>query len=124
MFVYFFVLRIRRPPRITRMTLAVPTRLSSDLFTPVARLRGKVRLRRFPRITLTVLPPRRFAIEGEMTARARRAIAGRRLYDEMSQMMFATSDTDRTLFEALLEASHVHGRGSAVVEDVKREPLT
>src|SRR3546814_15009618 len=59
-----------------------------------------------------------------MTARARRAIAGRRLYDEMSQMMFATSDTDRTLFEALLEASHVHGRGSAVVEDVKREPLT
>ena len=102
----------------------IPVRIDGAQFTPFSRLRGKVRLRRFPRITLTVLPPRRFAIEGEMTARARRAIAGRRLYDEMSQMMFATSDTDRTLFEALLEASHVHGRGSPIVEDVKRDPLT
>lgn len=102
----------------------IPVRIDGAQFTPFSRLKGKVRLRRFPRIQLTVLPPRRFTIEGEMTARARRAIAGRRLYDEMSQMMFATSDTDRTLFEALLEAQHVHGRGALVVEDVKREPLS
>ena len=31
---------------------------------------GKVRLRWFPKIRLTILPPRRFAIEGEMSARA------------------------------------------------------
>ncbi|WP_255326460.1 acyl-[ACP]--phospholipid O-acyltransferase [Sphingobium sp. EM0848] len=102
----------------------IPVRIDGAQFTPFSRLKGKVRLRHFPKITLTVLPSRRFTIEGEMTARARRAIAGRRLYDEMSQMMFATSDTDRTLFEALLEAQHVHGRGAAVVEDVKREPLS
>jgi acyl-[acyl-carrier-protein]-phospholipid O-acyltransferase/long-chain-fatty-acid--[acyl-carrier-protein] ligase len=102
----------------------IPVRIDGAQFTPFSRLKGKVRLRRFPKITLTVLPPRRFTIEGEMTARARRAIAGRRLYDEMSQMMFATSDTDRTLFDALLEAQHIHGRGSAAVEDVKREPLS
>ena len=102
----------------------IPVRIDGAQFTPFSRLKGKVRLRRFPKITLTVLPPRRFTIEGEMTARARRAIAGRRLYDEMSQMMFATSDTDSTLFQALLEASHVHGRNLAIVEDVKREPLS
>ena len=102
----------------------VPVRIDGAQFTPFSRLKGKVRLRRFPKIILTVLEPRRFTIEGEMTARARRAIAGRRLYDEMSQMMFATSDTDRTLFEALLEARHVHGAKALVVEDVKREPLS
>jgi acyl-[acyl-carrier-protein]-phospholipid O-acyltransferase/long-chain-fatty-acid--[acyl-carrier-protein] ligase len=102
----------------------IPVRIDGAQFTPFSRLKGKVRLRRFPKITLTALPPRRFVIEGEMTARARRAIAGRRLYDEMSQMMFATSDTDSTLFEALLEARHVHGGGALVVEDVKREPLS
>lgn len=102
----------------------IPVRIDGAQFTPFSRLRGKVRLRRFPKISLTVLPPRRFAIEGEMTARARRAIAGRRLYDEMSQMMFATSDTDQTLWEALLEAKHIHGAKAEVVEDVKREPLT
>jgi acyl-[acyl-carrier-protein]-phospholipid O-acyltransferase/long-chain-fatty-acid--[acyl-carrier-protein] ligase len=102
----------------------VPVRIDGAQFTPFSRLRGKVRLRSFPKITLTVLPPRRFAIEGEMTARARRAIAGRRLYDEMSRMIFETSNVDRTLFQALLDAKQVHGGGALVVEDVKREPLS
>ncbi len=102
----------------------IPVRIDGAQYTPFSRLRGKVRLRRFPKITLTVLPPRRFAIEGEMTARARRAIAGRRLYDEMSAMIFATSDTDMTLFQALVEAKHIHGGKAEVVEDVKRNPLT
>ncbi len=102
----------------------IPVRIDGAQFTPFSRLRGKVRLRRFPKIRLTILPPRRFAIEGEMTARARRAIAGRRLYDEMSAMMFDTSDTRSTLFAALLEARHVHGSKAPIVEDVKREPMS
>ncbi|WP_380873956.1 acyl-[ACP]--phospholipid O-acyltransferase [Sphingomonas sp. DBB INV C78] len=101
----------------------VPVRIDGAQYTPFSRLRGKVRLRTFPKIRITVLPPRRFAIDGEMTARARRAIAGRRLYDEMSQMIFDTSDTDRTLFDALIEARHIHGGKALVVEDIKREPL-
>jgi acyl-[acyl-carrier-protein]-phospholipid O-acyltransferase/long-chain-fatty-acid--[acyl-carrier-protein] ligase len=102
----------------------IPVRIDGAQYTPFSRLRGKVRLRSFPKIRLTVLPPRRFAIEGEMTARARRAIAGRRLYDEMSAMIFATSNRDETLFQALLEARHIHGGKAAVVEDVKREPMS
>ncbi len=71
-----------------------------------------------------MLPPRRFAIEGEHTARERRAIAGRRLYDEMSQMIFDTSATGMTLFEALLDARAIHGGHAPIVEDVKREPMS
>ncbi|HEY0084708.1 MAG TPA: acyl-[ACP]--phospholipid O-acyltransferase [Allosphingosinicella sp.] len=102
----------------------VPVRIDGAQYTPFSRLRGKVRLRTFPKIRLTVLPPRRFAIEGEMSARARRALAGRRLYDEMSEMIFATSQTEQTLFEALLDAQHIHGRGAKVLEDIKRQPLS
>ncbi len=101
----------------------VPVRIDGAQFTPFSRLRGKVRLRWFPRIRLTVLPPRRFAIEGG-SARERRAIAGRRLYDQMSEMIFATSNIDRTLFSGLLDAAEIHGMGAPVVEDVNREPLT
>jgi acyl-[acyl-carrier-protein]-phospholipid O-acyltransferase/long-chain-fatty-acid--[acyl-carrier-protein] ligase len=54
----------------------VPVRIDGAQFTPFSHLRGKVRLRTFPKIELTILPPRRFAIEGEMTARARRAHRG------------------------------------------------
>ena len=82
----------------------IPVRIDGAQYSTFSKLRGKVRLKTFPKITLTVLPPRRFEIRGEMTARARRAIAGRRLYDEMSAMIFATSDTDTTLFDALLDA--------------------
>lgn len=103
----------------------IPVRIDGAQYTPFSRLKGKIRLRRFPKIDLTIMPPRRFAIEGEgLTARARRLIAGRRLYDEMSRMIFDTSDTDMTLFEALLEARHIHGAKAEIVEDIKREPLT
>jgi acyl-[acyl-carrier-protein]-phospholipid O-acyltransferase/long-chain-fatty-acid--[acyl-carrier-protein] ligase len=102
----------------------IPVRLDGPQYTPFSRLRGKVRLRWFPKISITVLPPRRFAIEGEMSARQRRAIAGRRLYDEMSRMIFDTTDTSRTLFTALCEARHLHGGGTHVVEDVKRQPIS
>ncbi|MET1112220.1 MAG: acyl-[ACP]--phospholipid O-acyltransferase [Allosphingosinicella sp.] len=102
----------------------VPVRIDGAQYSPFSRLRGKVRLRSFPKIRLTILPPRRFAIPGEMSARARRAIAGRRLYDELSEMIFATSNVDRTLFEALLDARRIHGGKAAVVEDVKRAPLS
>lgn len=102
----------------------IPIRLDGPQYTPFSRLRGKVRLRWFPKISITVLPPRRFHVEGEMSARARRAIAGRRLYDEMSGMIFATSATDRTLFAALCEARAIHGGKAKVLEDVKREPLS
>lgn len=101
----------------------VPVRLDGPQFTPMSRLKGKVRQRWLPKVTLTVLPPRRFAIEGEMSARQRRAIAGRRLYDEMSRMIFDTSRTDRTLFTALCDARDIHGGKAPLVEDVKREPL-
>ncbi len=102
----------------------VPVRIDGAQFTPFSRLRGKLRLRWFPRIRITVLPPRRFSIEGTMSARERRAIAGRRLYDVMSEMIFETSNIERTLFESLLDTAHAHGWKSPVVEDIKGEPLT
>jgi acyl-[acyl-carrier-protein]-phospholipid O-acyltransferase/long-chain-fatty-acid--[acyl-carrier-protein] ligase len=103
----------------------VPVRIDGAQYTPFSYLRGKVRRQLCPQITLTVLPPRRFAIEGsELTARQRRAVAGRRLYDEMSAMVFATADLDRSLFEALLDAKELHGAKAPVVEDVKRVPLS
>jgi acyl-[acyl-carrier-protein]-phospholipid O-acyltransferase/long-chain-fatty-acid--[acyl-carrier-protein] ligase len=101
----------------------VPVRIDGAQFTPFSRLGGKVRRRWFPRITLTVLPQRRFAVTGD-SARARRAAAGRKLYDVMSDAIFATSDIDRTLFQALIDARDVHGGGAPVVEDIKRVPLT
>ena len=102
----------------------VPVRIDGAQYTMFSHMRGKLRQRWFPQISLTVLPPRRFAVsEPGMSARQRRAAAGRRLYDELSGMIFATADLERTLFEALVDARHVHGARAKVLEDVKRAPL-
>jgi acyl-[acyl-carrier-protein]-phospholipid O-acyltransferase/long-chain-fatty-acid--[acyl-carrier-protein] ligase len=101
----------------------VPVRIDGAQFTRFSRLGGKVRRRAFPKITLTILPQRRFQVTGD-SARERRAAAGRKLYDVMSEMIFATSDIDRTSFEALMDAKDVHGGTAPVIEDVKRTPLS
>ncbi len=102
----------------------VPVRIDGAQYSPFSHMKGKVRLRWFPKISLTILPARRFAIEGEMTARQRRAIAGRRLHEEMSGMIFATSNLERTLFEALIDAKVLYGARAIALEDVKREPMS
>ena len=104
--------------------MLLPVRIDGAQFTPFSRLRGRVRLRWFPRITLTILPPRKFAIPDDVRGRERRRIAGKQLADLMTEMMFATSNYRKTLFGALLDARRVHGGGHVIVEDVERQPLT
>ncbi len=104
--------------------MVLPVRIDGAQYTPFSRLRGRVRLRWFPPITLTILPPRRLEIPPETRGRERRRVAGKLLADLMTEMMFATSNYRRTLFGALLDARRVHGGGHVIVEDVERAPLT
>ncbi len=101
----------------------LPVRLDGVQHTPFARLKGKVPLKSFPKITITILPPRKFEIDDELKGRARRAAAGRQLYDVMEEMMFITTDREQTLYEALLKARHVNGDKAVIVEDAEFKPL-
>jgi acyl-[acyl-carrier-protein]-phospholipid O-acyltransferase / long-chain-fatty-acid--[acyl-carrier-protein] ligase len=104
--------------------MVLPVRIDGAQYTPFSRLRGRIRLRWFPPITLTIMPPRRLEIPSEIRGRERRRVAGKLLADLMTEMMFATSNYRRTLFGALLDARRVHGGGHVIVEDVERVPLT
>jgi acyl-[acyl-carrier-protein]-phospholipid O-acyltransferase/long-chain-fatty-acid--[acyl-carrier-protein] ligase len=101
----------------------VPIRIDGGQFSRFSRLKGKARLSWFPKLRMTVLPAVRLAIPETARGRARRRIAGRQLYDIMSDMMFRTSDRRHTLFQALVDAGRRHGGGSVIVRDVER-PLT
>jgi len=100
----------------------VPIRIDGAQYTPFSRLRGKMRLRRFPRITIQVLEPRRFHLPTGLPPRQRRQVAGQRLYDLMSLLIFETCDTGQSLFRALLDARHVHGGRHLILEDAGRQP--
>jgi acyl-[acyl-carrier-protein]-phospholipid O-acyltransferase/long-chain-fatty-acid--[acyl-carrier-protein] ligase len=97
----------------------VPVRISGTLYSHYAAVGGLVPKRLFPRVTITVLPGRRLPPQLQRPGKARR----RRLADEllkiMQHMMFA-SRPPATLFDALLDAAALHGRGTRILEDTQR----
>jgi acyl-[acyl-carrier-protein]-phospholipid O-acyltransferase/long-chain-fatty-acid--[acyl-carrier-protein] ligase len=104
--------------------MLVPVRIDGAQYSLFSRLKGKVRRRWFPKITLTVLPPRKLAVPEDAVGKTRRRLAGQELYDVMSDMVFETCDRRRSLFDALLDARAAHGGSHAVIEDIERSPLT
>ncbi|MFA7276741.1 MAG: acyl-[ACP]--phospholipid O-acyltransferase [Pseudobdellovibrionaceae bacterium] len=114
------------PGMIADKTGAVilPVRLDGVQHTPFARLKGKVPLKSFPKITITVLPPVTFTIDPDIKGRARRVAASQQLYDVMESMMFETSDRDQNLWNALLKARYVNGDSHIAAEDPSFVPLT
>ena len=102
----------------------LPICIEGAQYSPFSRLKGKLRLRWFPKISLRILEPRRFEVPADIKGRRRRQIIGAKLYDLMSDMMFESGRVDTTLFGALLEARSVHGGGCAVVEDIDHKPLS
>jgi len=103
--------------------MILPIRLDGVQHTNFARLRGKVAFKLFPKITITILEPRRFKVDPALHGRKKRAAASRQLYDLMEEMMFTTGQHDRTLYEALLKAAAMEGHDALIVEDAERKPL-
>ena len=103
----------------------VPVRIEGLELTPFSRLsRSQVRRRWFPKVKVTVLPAVKLAVDPALKGRARRQAAGAALYGIMSDLVFRTTSTDRTVFQALLQAAEDHGRGRIAVEDPVSGPLS
>jgi len=102
----------------------LPIRIDGAEYTPFSRLQKIVKLRLFPKITLTILPPTKLSIDETLRGKARRHASGSVLADIMTNMMFTTSRYQQTLFSALLEAKKIHGGKHTVAEDTERTPLS
>lgn len=101
----------------------LPIRLDGLQYTPFSKLRGKVRLRWFPKVTITVQPAQKIDVPEEVRGKARRQQIGLTLYDMMSDMIFATSNMGHTLWQSVLDAKELHGGKHIIAEDILRQPL-
>ena len=102
----------------------LPLRIDGALYSPFSRMRGKLRLRMFPKITLTFLPAVKFENPKGLAGSALRERQAEQLYDVMSGMIFKTSNIDRSLWQTLLDASATHGKGRIILEDIQRKPIS
>lgn len=101
----------------------LPIRLQGAQYTPFSRLRGKVQIRWFPKISITILPPRRFIVDPMMSSRKRRQLISSQLYEIMVEMLFRSTDYEKTLFQSFLEAKFIHKGHTKVLEDITRTPF-
>ncbi|MGB9369787.1 MAG: acyl-[ACP]--phospholipid O-acyltransferase [Xanthobacteraceae bacterium] len=98
--------------------LVVPVKIDGLEATPFSRLSStQVHRRWFPKVTITVLPPVKLAVDENLKGRWRRQAAGAALYEIMSDLVFRTTSTDRTVFQAAVDAAEVHGWKRIAVED-------
>jgi acyl-[acyl-carrier-protein]-phospholipid O-acyltransferase / long-chain-fatty-acid--[acyl-carrier-protein] ligase len=105
--------------------MVVPVRIDGPQATIFSRLKSsQVRRRLFPKITVTILEPVKLHVDPELKGRKRRIAAGAALYDIMSDLIFRTTPTDRTVVEAVIEAAHTHGGKWPILEDPTSGVLT
>src|SRR5262245_8487780 len=103
----------------------VPVRIEGLEQTPFSRLsRSQVRRRWLPKVKVTILEPVKLAVDPGLKGRKRRQAAGAALYGIMSDLVFRTTSTDRTVIEAVIEAAETHGHKRIAVEDPVTGALT
>lgn len=102
----------------------IPVRIDGLQFTSLSRMGGRVPRRWFPCLSLTVLPPVAIDVDPELRGRARRRAVGTILQGVMEHTGFATANTGRPLFAALLDSSHRFGGAMPIIEDIARTPLS
>ena len=101
----------------------IPLRIHGTLHTRWAATGPRWPRRRFPKVTMQLLPPVRFAPPAAGGAGSRR----QRINDELQGIMqraWAAAGPRRTLFRALLEAAALHGRRNRIFEDVRGQITT
>jgi acyl-[acyl-carrier-protein]-phospholipid O-acyltransferase/long-chain-fatty-acid--[acyl-carrier-protein] ligase len=86
--------------------------------------KNQVRRRWFPKVKVTVLEPVKLVVDPELKGRKRRVAAGAALYGVMSDLIFRTTSTDRTIIQAVIAAAEIHGRRRVAIEDPVTGALT
>jgi acyl-[acyl-carrier-protein]-phospholipid O-acyltransferase/long-chain-fatty-acid--[acyl-carrier-protein] ligase len=102
----------------------IPVRIDGAQYTKFGRLKGLVKLKLFPKITISICPPVAMDIPKEVRGGARKMALRRKVYDVMTSMMYDTTDTDETLYHTLVKSLDKYGASHEVLEDIERKPIT
>lgn len=104
----------------------VPIRIDGLERTPFSRLTpSQIRKAIFPKVRVTILEPRELAMDEELKGRRRRAAAGAKLYDTMSDLIFETDLSSRkTIVERVIETAKERGMSTVAIEDPVTGSLT
>lgn len=99
--------------------VVVPVRLDGPSRSYFSRMKNSPHRRWFPKMRISILPSAQISMPDSGSAHERRRRAGEQLRRLMQTMLFASRPVG-TLYEALLEAMDIYGRGHEVIEDMRQ----
>ena len=102
--------------------MILPIRIEGLEYSYFSMLGGVVRRRLFPKVTLTVLPPKKLCLPKDIKGHKRRIVAGTQLYDIMERLPVDGVDCKTVLHHVLATRPIRGGRGNCL-EDADRRPL-
>lgn len=101
----------------------LPVRINGAQYSKLSLLKDRVKTRYFPKITMNILPPRKFDIDPSWTSRQRNHEISNQLYDMMVDMLYESSKVNENLFVSLLNAAKINGKNRIIAEDINRKPI-
>lgn len=101
----------------------IPIFISGAKYSPFSYLRGKVMIHWFPKILITIFPPKKFEIIN-LPPKALRKHLSLQIYNLLTSLQVKTCDHENTLFQQLLLSGQQNGMGTIVMSDIKNKPLT
>ncbi len=102
----------------------LPVRIEGAQYSLASKMRGQLRRRLFPKITVTFLEPVVLRVPRGADAGDFRERLAQKLYEVMTEAQFKTSIIDQHLIGALLDARTAHGGSTRVLEDITRVPIS
>ncbi|MFN4090808.1 MAG: AMP-binding protein [Alphaproteobacteria bacterium] len=102
----------------------VPIVIDGAQHSLMSRMRGRLPLQLFPRISVTVMRPRRTPPVDGLFGKRRRAVLKAWLTDQMVEAIFAAYEPPETLTHALLEVRATTGPGLPALQDGIAPPVS
>lgn len=102
----------------------LPIRLEGVQYSFFASLKDVFRRKMFPKITITIMPPRTLECDAVIKGSKRREYLGLLLYDMMSELMFDSSDYRKNLLSSFLDAARLYDRHKRIIEDSDKNEAT
>jgi acyl-[acyl-carrier-protein]-phospholipid O-acyltransferase/long-chain-fatty-acid--[acyl-carrier-protein] ligase len=105
--------------------VVVPVRIEGAQRSYLSYLKnGEIKRSLFPKVTISILPPVKLAVDAALKGKTRRNAAGAALQDVMIDAMVKNAMLEHTLFEGLAHAYRDRDTGKPIVEDALGTSLT
>ncbi len=102
----------------------IPLRIDGAQYSKFSYIGDLIKTQIFPKIQLFILPPCEISIANNLSSREKRRQTSLKLHDIMADMIYATTNKDKPLFNLLLEAERTYGKKHKVVMDIQKKSFS